>query len=69
LFNSQTWQTRLQQQDQLVVDLEDEVVVATGEAEVVVAVVVDQEKMRRKNGCPSQNSVVLFALEKSSQWR
>ena len=51
------------------VDLEDEVVVATGEAEVVVVVVVDQEKMRRKNGCLSQNSVVSFALEKSSQWR
>jgi len=52
-----------------VVDLEDEAVVATEEAEVVVAAVVDQEKMRRKSGFPSQNSDVSFVREKSSQWR
>lgn len=62
------WQTQ-HQQDQLVVDLVVEVVVATEEAEAVVEVVVDQEKMRKKNGFQSQNSVDSYELAKSSQWR
>lgn len=46
-----------------------EAVVATEEAEAVVEVVVDQEKMKKKNGFQSQNSVDSYELAKSSQWR